>query len=156
MNFFIKALIGLFAFTTLLISGYALVFVVLGMLPTIVAVFIDKRITRAASNTIGGFNLLGIMPYLLKMFRAGIGASDLAHEVLTDINTWFVVYSSAGIGWVIIWIIPQVAGNFFISREEKRIGLYKEEQTKILEEWGNTIKNYGIKGVVGKKNNQKN
>lgn len=136
MTIFLRVIGFICAFGMLLISGYAFIFVMLGLMPTIVAVSIDKRSSRAASNTIGGFNVIGVMPYVVELLNEGLGASTKAQQMLTDINVWFIVYGSASIGWILVWVVPQVFGSYFVYREEKKIKTYLAEQKKLYDEWG--------------------
>ncbi|OJV15805.1 MAG: hypothetical protein BGO27_07825 [Alphaproteobacteria bacterium 33-17] len=136
MTIFLRVIGFLVAFGMLLISGYAFVFVLLALLPTIVAVSIDKRSSRAASNTIGGFNILGVLPYAVELLQEGLGASSKAQAMLTDLTVWFIVYGSASIGWILIWVVPQVFGSYFVYREERKIKTYLDEQKKLYDEWG--------------------
>ena len=53
----------------LVISHYAIVFLLLGMSPAIVARIADKRIGNCASRTIGAFNFMGMLPFLFELVR---------------------------------------------------------------------------------------
>lgn len=136
MALFFKIISVLIALAMLLISGYAFVFVILALMPTIVAFAIDRRNSKAASNTIGAFNMVGLMPYLVELMQSGIEASAKAQLMLTNINVWFVVYGSASMGWILVWIVPQVTGSYFVYREDVKVKRYLKEQRELYEEWG--------------------
>jgi hypothetical protein len=135
MRLFLYILGFFISIIALAISGYAFVFFLIGMLPTIVSAFIDKRMSRAASNTIGAFNLMAIFPYLVELWNSGLASSDKAREILTNIYVWFVIYSSSALGWLVIWSLPNIMGNFFVYRCKQKIESYRKEQEQIYEEW---------------------
>ncbi|AZL16233.1 hypothetical protein [Rickettsiales endosymbiont of Stachyamoeba lipophora] len=121
--------------TALVISGYSFLFFLVGMLPTIVACMIDRRLSRAASNTIGAFNLTGVFPYLLDLWNSGDAASNKARDLLGDVHIWLIIYSSAALGLLLIWGLPTLMGNFFVFRSKKKIEYYREEQMELYHEW---------------------
>lgn len=135
----IKIIASLIAFAALVVSGYAFIFVLFGMLPTIVAMTIDRRVTRSASNTIGAFNLMGVMPYLIQLWNSS-DVSQEAQHILTDVYVWFYIYSAAALGWIMIWIMPQIWANIVISRAHNKVAQLEQAQEKLVEEWGEEVR----------------
>lgn len=139
ISIIIKIIASLISFAALVVSGYAFIFVLFGMLPAIVAMTIDRRVTRSASNTIGAFNLMGVMPYLIQLWNS-TEVSREAQHILTDVYVWFYVYSAAALGWIMIWIMPQIWANIILSRAHNKVNYLKQAQDKLVEEWGSEVR----------------
>lgn len=140
MSLTVKIISCIVAISVLFISRYAFVFFILGMLPTIISVLVDKRINRFASSTISAFNLIGILPFLFEIYTSRT-VNETAQAMLTNTYVWFVVYASAALGWVFIIIIPQISAKLFITRAEIKVKGLEEIQAKLVEEWGKEVKN---------------
>ncbi len=129
--------------TAIAVSGYSFIFFLIAVLPTIVAIFIDKRISRAASNIIGAFNISGVFPYLYSLWSLGPEeANSKAQLLIVDMYTWLIIYSSAALGWVVIWGIPNFMARFLSFRSDEKRKYYRKEQINLYKEWqinyGNT------------------
>lgn len=133
---------SIFILTSLLVisvSFYAFLYLVLSMLPTMVAYFNDKSTGKSASNTIGAFNFIGVMPSLFKIWRSG-EASTTVQGLITDPNVWLLGYGSSSIGWLMVLFMPKLVSYIFTSRSDSRINALKKSQEKLLEEWGYDVK----------------
>jgi hypothetical protein len=121
------------------ISYYAFAFFVLGMLPALLSIIIDRGSGRFASKTISACNFTGILPYL---FDIGLAyEKDIyAKQVMADTNTWIVVYSFAGVGWLLIWLLPNLSSLFITFRADMRVKSLLTQQKELLEEWGEEVK----------------
>ncbi|MBN8827118.1 MAG: hypothetical protein J0H68_00220 [Sphingobacteriia bacterium] len=139
MNIVLRIVLAIFSIATFLISGYAFAFIMLALLPTMVIYSIDKRTNKTASNTVGAFNIIGLMPYIIELLNSGLDASDKAQAMMSNMQIWIVIYGATSIGLVIIWVLPQISGNYFVYREQKKIEKYIEEQKKLFEEWGPNV-----------------
>ena len=109
-----------------------------GLLPTIVAVVVDRHPRRYLARTVGAMNLAGITPGAFQMWEAGISFSAL-QMVISSPYTWLVMYGAAGIGWVLYFCVPPVVGMVIdVKVDETRRRL--EARTKVLiEEWGEEV-----------------
>jgi hypothetical protein len=123
----------------LVVSRYAFTFFLISMLPTIVSTMVDKRMNKFASSTISAFNLVGVMPFLFEIGRSP-SINTTAQHMITNIYIWFAIYSSAALGWVCIWAVPQITGKIFVTRATLKIKHLENVQHKLVEEWGNEIK----------------
>jgi hypothetical protein len=124
--------------TLLLISHYAIIFFMLGMSPAIVAGITDKRIGNCASRTIGAFNFMGILPSVFELFKAADKA-ERARQIATDPQMWIFVFVAAGLGWAMIWMIPQITVAIFSIRAEMRIRRLEISQKRLVDEWGGEV-----------------
>ncbi len=120
-------------------SYWAFGFFVLGMLPAILSMFLDKGAGRFASKTVTAFNFVGIVPFLFEIAQA-FDRSVAAQRLMLDFWVWVVVYGTASLGWLTIWLFPQVTVIIFAMRAESKINKLQEEQKKLIEEWGEEVK----------------
>lgn len=93
----IKVIAVVIALMVIVISRYAFIFFATAMLPTIFAIFFDKNEYRCLSATICSFNLIGVMPYLIRVWEAN-SVDYLAQQLLADVGTWMIIYGAALIG----------------------------------------------------------
>jgi hypothetical protein len=109
-----------------------------GLLPTGVAVLIDRHRRRYLARTVGAMNLAGVIPGALRMWEAGISFASL-QQVIGSPYTWLVMYGAAGIGWVLYFCVPPIVAMVIEVRvDETRRRL--EARTKVLvEEWGEEV-----------------
>lgn len=139
-------IIGLFVIAWLIsVSYYAFAFFALGMLPATVAIIIDRSTGRFASKTVTACNFVGILPFL---FDIGMTyeRSLAAKQLMIDPFTWLVVYGFAMIGWMLIWVVPQITLLIFTIRADVKMKKLKAEQEEMLDEWGE-----GLKEMINKK-----
>ena len=115
------------------------IFILIGMLPSIVAWYIDNMERKPNFRIIMVCNLSGVAPFAANLIAEG---NKTAHvmQMFSDFSAWFVIYSSAGIGWLLVWGCPYLIelcleiGNF------SRIAKLEGAQKKLIEEWGPEIK----------------
>lgn len=125
------------------ISFYAFLYLMLSMLPTLVAYFNDKSTGKSASNTVGALNFIGVMPSLFKIWRSG-DASATVQSLITDPSIWLMGYGCASLGWLMVFFMPKLVSYIFTSRSDAKINGLKKSQENLLDEWGFDVK-AGIK-----------
>lgn len=108
---------------------------IIAILPSIVALFIDKRINRYASSTLCAFNLTSIVPYLTQLLDS-FNIEQEAYRMINDIYVWLAIYSFTSLGWLIIWLVPQLTGKMFNNRAVKKIEKINIEQVELIATWG--------------------
>jgi hypothetical protein len=121
------------------ISYYAFAFFLLSMLPSILSIIIDRGSGRFASKTVSACNFIAVIPHL---FNIGLAyEKDItAKQLMADPTTWFVIYSFSAIGWMMIWILPNLTLILITARADMKTKKLMSEQKKILDEWGAEVK----------------
>lgn len=120
------------------VARNAIMFFVVGMAPTIVSIFMDKRGGNCASRTVGAFNFMGILPFLFQILTSTDKVST-ASEISTNFTIWAIVYGAASMGWLMIYIIPQMTSAVFTVRANARIDQLTKAQLELIEEWGKEV-----------------
>ncbi len=114
------------------------ILVVLGMLPTLVALIIDRRPEKYAAYCVGGFNLCGLVPWVVKLFVDGQSSVALQH-IMTNPFSWLVIYGAAAIGWLVFSWTPELVLRMTAFRDRQEIASLQKRQETLVEEWGPDI-----------------
>lgn len=131
----IKIIAMLIAAMVAMISRYAFIFFAVSMLPTIFAIFLDKNEHRCLSATICSFNLIGVMPYLIRIWEAN-SIDYVAKLLLADIRTWMIVYGAVFIGQLLYISMPLLIVKFYSARMKVRVAKFQKQHKILCEQWG--------------------
>lgn len=117
------------------------IFLILALLPSITAYFIDDDYDLTTFRTIFACNLAATIPTITPMF---ISALKLKHyeigSIIGNPNVWIFIYGGAVIGWVMIHFSSQVARVILDIQYKLRSTSLEKTQLKILDEWGDNVK----------------
>jgi len=127
--------IGLMTF-----SPSALMVFLVGMIPTAVAIFIDRDPRKYASVCVAAMNFAGVSFYLVD-FLAGIGSFSRALELISNVFVLAVIYGAAAAGWVLILATPPVTAIVLKALAESRIQKLRKEQRELIKNWGDDVVN---------------
>lgn len=134
-TFAVKLICILVAIAILFVSRYAFVFFVASMLPTIVAVAVDRNAHKCASATVCSFNLIGVLPYVVQLWQS-LSINSAAKHIVSDITTWLVVYGASTVGALLYLALPIVVGRVFVMRNEIKIKQLNSTIDDLSLEWG--------------------
>lgn len=109
-----------------------------GLVPTIVALIVDVTPGRFLARCVGGMNVAGVVPFVHKLWLSGHTMAQ-SFAILTDVYTWLVIYSAAGIGWLLFLGLPGAVAIFRQLNAKRRIYALREQQRALLAEWGDSI-----------------
>lgn len=120
--------------TMLFFSHFGFIFFSIAMLPAVIASFIDQEYQASASATICTFNLIGILPYLGKLWDSP-SIEIAAKSLSTDISTWVVVYGCALLGQTIYWILPPIIAKLYMLKSRVEVSILVTAKEKLSAEW---------------------
>ncbi len=140
--------------STLLMSGLAVsslvgivvikfgfIFILIAILPSIVAYFIDRDEFKSAFRVVLLCNLCALMPNVLPMLSAAVRMQPYdVIALMSDPIVWLVVYSGAAAGWSLIFLCNYIGRFLVILYCEYQIGRLLRFQKKLVEEWGERVK----------------
>ncbi len=122
-------------------SIYLVLIILFGILPAMVAILIDQEERKYISKIVLAFNLMGLIPYVIRILR-GKGLSDsVAIDIMVEPVTWMIIYGYAAIGWLVYWLIPelgQIVNDWIIN---SKIHKLNDKIDVLSSEWGDEIKN---------------
>lgn len=111
---------------------------VIGMAPTIVAFFTDRRKEKYAAFCVGAMNLLGVLPVALGMWTRD-HSMDSAMRNVTNVFNWFLMYGAASLGWGLYAVTPAIVAFVLRMQIERRITKMQGYQRELIEEWGEGV-----------------
>ena len=113
----------------------SLIVFTVGLLPTGVAFIIDRSDQKTGTFCVGGMNLCGVFPYVMKLWTENHTPSA-AMEIISDVLSLLIMYAAAGFGWMIFLAIPPVTTTILSIIAQTRVNALREKQREIVEEWG--------------------
>lgn len=131
----IKVIAVVIALMVLVISRYAFIFFAAAMLPTIFAIFLDKNAHRCLSATICSFNLIGVLPFLIRIWGSS-SVDYMAKQILADVGTWAVIYGAAFIGQILYASMPLLIVKVYSSKIKSQIAKHEKNHNALCEQWG--------------------
>ena len=125
----------LFGLVTALVFIPTTAMLCIAMLPTLAAGLSDRIRGETRALTIGAMNLAGATPFLLNLWSTGHDL-DNALSIIMEPRTIIVIYSAAGVGWIIDWAVAGVVATIMQQGGTKRLSDIKERQAALVERWG--------------------
>lgn len=123
-------------FITLLIAVPAtFVVIAVGMLPSVVALFVDGRRGPYAFYCTASLNLAGVVPVIGTLWSQG-NEFAAAMALLQDAYMWALMYSGAGFALFLLWQAPMVTRAFSESHAWQARREMERMRRHLLEEWG--------------------
>ena len=113
--------------------------VCLGLLPGLSALAVDRRKDRKASHTVMLFNIAGLLPSLYSIAVA-LSPNETARSMLYDSFTWLYIYGFAAFGWMVVFVLPQIAFLVLTVRSDHMINKLEHKKKQLLDEWGDKIR----------------
>lgn len=125
----------------IIVLRYAFVFMLLALLPAIVAFFIDSTPKKKVFNTVLAANLAGTLlplsPVLSNILNITYG--DVG-PLINNPLVWLMVYSSAAAGWSLVFFCRYITRVLLSVSYAYRAQSLEKQQAKLIEEWGEDIK----------------
>jgi hypothetical protein len=106
-----------------------------GMVPTLVALIVDRDPNKFAPITVGSLNFCGVMAAAIPLWR-GSHSMDGVLAVLADPFTWLMMYAAAALGWLLFFSVPPAISTFMAMRYQSEIDDLTARQEELKEEWG--------------------
>lgn len=111
---------------------------VVGMLPSCVAFYVDRTQSHTLFHTVMPCNLAGVLPFIAELIATGNKTSSM-QMMLGDVSVVLMMYSSAALGWLLVYGSPMFAGFVINALNERQIARVKHTQNKLVKEWGNEV-----------------
>lgn len=135
MKFKHKLMLILFSLVMMGVLRTGFVFFVIGMLPCIVAYYMDVTKQRYTFKSILAANLSGMMPFIAKIISVG-PSSTLLQEIMGSSTNWVIIYGSALVGWMLVKVCPMAAQAMVAGVHQTQLMRYEWLQKKLEGEWG--------------------
>ncbi|PJB71097.1 MAG: hypothetical protein CO093_06045 [Alphaproteobacteria bacterium CG_4_9_14_3_um_filter_47_13] len=130
--------IGIACFFTAIVFAPTTIVLFIGMIPTIVAALLDRSDKGAKALTVGAMNLAGCTPFLIDLWIRS-HTPEMAIKIIADPLTIIVIYSAAGIGYLISWSMSGIVGTIMVQRSVSRMKDIEKRQEALVERWGQEV-----------------
>ncbi len=138
---FIPLLMILSGILLILVLKMGFIFLLIAILPSIAAYFVDDDPDLTTFRTIFACNLAAILPTITPVFIAGLKFKHYdIDSIIASPNVWLFIYGAAAIGWVMIHFGSHTARAFLEIQYKFRAASLEKSQVRLLEEWGDSIK----------------
>jgi hypothetical protein len=114
----------------------ALLFI--GMMPTIAAGFVDRSKRKTKAVTVGAMNMAGCAPFLLELWYEG-HSFEKSVAIFTDPMAIVVMYSAAGVGYLIDWSVAGIVASILFQKGLARQKAIRARQQELVERWGREV-----------------
>jgi len=110
----------------------------IGMAPLAAAFFVDRNKNKIRVLTVGAMNLAGCMPFLMRLWFSD-HSLETAFTIVLDPLTIIIIYSAAGAGYVIDWVLTVVVAGVVYQRGQARKKSIEKRQAELAERWGEEV-----------------
>lgn len=110
----------------------------IGLLPTFVAFYADRNKKKIKPITVGAMNIAGCMPFIMELWTTDMSMSK-ALSIIVDPMAIIVIYSAAGVGYLIDWAVTMLVANFLYQRGGSRKNTIEKRQAELIERWGEEV-----------------
>lgn len=122
----------------LLQSGF--LFMLLALMPSIVAYFIDNDPRKNSFKVVFSGNISAALPTLLPMLKAALAMKKFdISAAMSDPKVWLFIYLGAGTGWAIIYLCKFIARFVVTMKFEYQIKSLENTQLMLADEWGDEV-----------------
>jgi len=120
-----------------------LLLIAVGMLPTLVALVVDRTRDKLLAITVGSMNTAGLLVPLTQLWT---GSNDVvqAVSILMRPGNGVVVYGAAAVGWAFHFAIPGLVASVLVAQRRQRIVVLAAEQKTLVEAWGEEVRGRSV------------
>jgi len=122
----------------LVVAAPALIVLVVGMVPTAVALFIDRDPEKFSAISVAALNFAGVSPYLVDLV---FGEATFGHAfaLVSNVFVLVVIYGAAAAGWVLVLALPPLVAIVLRFSADARIEALRKEQRQLVDDWGEDV-----------------
>ncbi len=112
-----------------------LTLLLVGLLPTFVALITDTDPQKSSTASIGAMNFAGLVPFLIDLWAKG-QTMENAFIILRNPSNWLIILGAAGVGQLIVFAVPQAMASMTFISAESRLKLLKRNLDQLKTSWG--------------------
>jgi hypothetical protein len=111
------------------------ILLVIGMLPTFVARFVDRTRERTKVLSIGFLNFAGVFPFWFEMVEKGHTIEN-AVIIISNPAVIVMMYGAALLGYIVEWGVVQMTVAAMIQRAKLRMEAIRSAQEDLVRRFG--------------------
>ncbi len=110
----------------------------IGMMPTFIAYFVDRGKVKVKAITVGSMNMAGCLPFIFELWAHGHTFPNAVNHI-TEPRTIVVMYFAAAIGYMIEWAVISIVGSIVLEKSKSRIVEIEKTHKQMEEQWGEEV-----------------
>ncbi len=114
------------------------IILLIGMMPSLAAIAIDKSKTKSRAITVSAMNLAGCSPFLLELWTT-THDMDTALLIAMQARNMIIMYVTAASGYVIDFAVAGIVSSMLLQKAKMRIKRIEEKQKSLIERWGTKV-----------------
>lgn len=120
----------------------------IGMIPTMVALVIDRDPEKYAAVTVGSLNFCGVMPAAISLWQSGHTIDRATTLLLGPFNLLWILLGAAA-GWLVYFAVPPLVSMTIGIKAKAEIERLGKRQQELIQEWGEAVMTLddGLAGV---------
>lgn len=123
--------------------------VLIGMLPTFVALITDNDPQKSSTGAVGAMNFAGLTPFILDLWMKGQTMENTMH-ILRESSSWLIILGAAAVGQMIVFAVPQAMTSLTLAHAESRLKILKKNLEQLQASWGPDVANTKPLDKIGK------
>jgi len=117
----------------------SIVLLTIGMIPTGIALAMDRSRHKDQARSVGYLNFAGCLPWMVDFWMSG-GNLSRVFEIVGDPLILAVMYGPAATGWALCFIIRPFVSAYLAVAVDYREGQVQKRQEALVEEWGEEVR----------------
>lgn len=113
--------------------------VLIGILPSFVAFYVDEDKRKRGAFTIMCLNLAAVIGFVVVLWDRGHSIAN-SIALLMEPLTLMIIYFAAFIGWLLTKFIPPVISEYTKISARRRIRVIEKEQKELVKNWGAEVR----------------
>jgi magnesium-transporting ATPase (P-type) len=116
-------------------------FILISLLPSMVAYFIDNDEHLSTFKTVLAANSAALLVVIYPMISDSMQFKAIEPlGIMRDPFNWLIVFSGAALGWCLIFLCQYATRFFLVISDEYKLRQIEAQQKVLLAEWGDDIK----------------
>lgn len=111
------------------------VLMLIGMAPTYIAIIADDDPQKSGATAVGAMNIAGLSPFIIDLWTKG-QTLDHLFQILRESTSWVIILGAAGVGWLIVFAMPQMLAAIAVARAESRLRILRQNMENLKAIWG--------------------
>lgn len=117
----------------------SILLLIVGMIPTAIALCLDRSPQKDQARSVGYLNFAGCLPWMVDFWMSG-GGFALVFEIIGDPIILSVMYASAAVGWGLCFVTRPFVTTYLIVASEIKQGQLAKRQSELVEMWGEAVR----------------
>ena len=117
----------------------SIVLLLVGMIPTGIALMADRSPHKDQARSVGYLNFAGCLPWAIDFWMTG-GGFERVFEIVGDPIVLAVMYSAAALGWGLCYAVRPFVATYLALAAELREKRLLTRQAELAELWGEEVR----------------